>query len=230
MSFVVVATGFNREVATIRQSGVVVVAGGGDPVGLRSRIERAAAGAAGIMSYGMCGALADGLVIGDWVIGERLSGAVDAVCDPAWAAALAAKLPGARLGGYFADGRMIDTVAKKLALGERHSAIAVDMESHVAAAVAAERGLPFAILRCVSDGARHLLPHAITVSMRPDGGVDAKAMLRSLASRPGQAADVAKTSAGFIRAIRELKRGAMAVGPQMGLQSPSSQAIRHRSL
>ena len=214
---VVVATGFNREVATIRQGGVVVVAGGGDPVGLRQRIERAAAGAGGIMSYGMCGALADGLVIGDWVIGERLSGAVDVACDPDWAAALVAKLPGSRLGGYFADGRMIDTVSEKLALGERHDALAVDMESHVAAAVAAERGLPFAVLRCVSDGARHLLPHAITVSMRADGGVDAKAMLRSLASRPGQAADVARTSAGFMRAMRELKRGAAIVGPRMGL-------------
>lgn len=217
MGHVVVATGFNREVATIRQGGVVVVAGGGDPVGLRARIERAAAGAAGIMSYGMCGALADGLRIGDWVVGDQLSGAIEAQCDRDWAAALAAKLAGARLGGYFADGRMIDTVAEKLALGERHAALAVDMESHVAAAVAAERGLPFAILRCVSDGARHLLPHAITVSMRPDGGVDAKAMLRSLASRPGQAADVAKTSAGFMRAIRELRRGAATVGPRMAI-------------
>lgn len=216
---VAVATGFNREVATIRQPGVVVVAGGGDPVGLRARIERAAAGAAGIMSYGMCGALADGLVIGDWVIGDRLWGAVEATCDPAWAAVLLERLPSARAGGYFADGRMIDTVAEKLALGQRHAALAVDMESHVAAAVAGERGLPFAILRCVSDGARHLLPHAITVSMRADGGVDAGAMLRSLVGRPGQAADVARTSAGFMRAMRELRRGAAMIGPRMGLHS-----------
>jgi adenosylhomocysteine nucleosidase len=214
---VVVATGFNREAATLRQPGIVTVVGGGDPVALRARIEGAAAGAAGIMSFGMTGALVDGLAIGDWVIGNRLSGAIEMECDPDWAAALLAKLPGARMGGFFADGRMIDTVAEKLALGERHHALAVDMESHIAAAVAAERGLPFAILRCVSDGARHLLPHAITVSMRPDGGVDAKAMLRSLAARPGQAADVAKTSAGFMKAIGELKRGAARAGPRMGL-------------
>ena len=217
LGHVVVATGFNREVATIRQSGVVVVAGGSNPVGLRARIEQATAGAAGIMSYGMCGALADGLVIGDWIIGDRLSGAVDAECDPSWAAALLERLPKARVGGYFADGRMIDTVAEKLALGERHAALAVDMESHVAAAVALERGLPFAILRCVSDGARHLLPHAITVSMRADGGVDAGAMLHSLVARPGQAGDVARTSAGFMRAMQELKRGAAMVEPRMGL-------------
>jgi hypothetical protein len=214
---VVVATGFNREVATLRQSGIVVVAGGGDPVGLRAKIEAAASGAAGILSYGMTGALADGLVIGDWIVGDRLSGAIEVECDPDWAAALVDRLPGARLGGFFADGRMIDSIAEKLALGVRHDALAVDMESHVAAAVAVERKLPFAIVRCISDGARHMLPHAITVSMRPDGGLDARAMLRSLAARPGQAADIARTTAGFGKAIRELKRGAVRIGPRMAL-------------
>jgi hypothetical protein len=215
---VIVATGFNREVATVRQRGVVVVAGGGDPVGLRARIEAAADGAAGIVSYGMCGALVDGLVIGDWVVGDRLSGAIEMPCDPAWVRAIAGKLPHARIGGFFADGRMIDTVAEKLALGTTHGALAVDMESQIAGAVAAERGLPFAIVRCVSDGARHLLPHAITVSMRADGGVDKAAMLRSLAARPGQIADVARTGAGFAKAMRELARGAAQVGARMGLE------------
>jgi len=217
VSHVVVATGFTHEVRTLRQPGVVVVAGGGDAVGLRRNLELAAAGAAGIASYGMAGALADGLAIGDWVVADRLSGAIEVACDPAWRDALAARLPNARVGGFFADGRMIDTVAEKLALGERHDALAVDMESHVAAAVATERGLPFAIVRCVSDGARHLLPHAITVSMRPDGGVDGKAMLRSLARRPGQVADVARTTAGFARAMRELKRGAALLGTRLAL-------------
>lgn len=214
---VVVATGFNREVETIRQPGVVVVAGGGDPLGLRRKVEQAAAGAAGIVSYGMAGALADGLAIGDWVVGDHLSGAIELDCDRDWREALVAKLPGAQIGGFFADGRMIDTVAEKLALGERHNALAVDMESHVAGAVAAERGLPFAIVRCVSDGARHLLPHAITVSMRPDGGVNARAMFASLAARPTQIADLARTTAGFAKAMRELKKGAARIGPRMGL-------------
>ena len=111
---------------------------------------------------------------------------------------------------------MIDTVAEKLALGERHAALAVDMESHVAAAVAAERGLPFAILRCVSDGARHRMPPAFAASMQPDGGVNAVAMLRSLATHPAQLADFAATSAGFLRAMRALQRGAAMIGPRMG--------------
>lgn len=215
MSEVVVVTGFNREVATLRQPGVRVIAGGGDGAGLRARLEQEAHGALGIVSYGMTGALADGLAIGDWVVGDRLSGTVETDCDPAWRDALLARLPGGRLGGFFADGRMIDTVEEKLSLGRRYHALAVDMESHVAAAVAAERGLPFAIVRCVSDGARHVLPHAITVSMRPDGAVDGKAMLRSLASRPGQVTDVARTLAGFAKAMRELQRGATHLGPRL---------------
>ena len=215
---VVLATGFNREAACVAGlAGVVPVAGGGDPVALRQRIETAAAGSGGIVSFGMCGALVDGLRIGDWIVADRLTGAIDIACDSAWSAALLAKLPGARAGGFFADGRMIDTVAEKLALGERHGALGVDMESHVAGAVAAEHGLPFAILRCVSDGARHLLPHAITVSMRPDGGVDGRAMLASVARRPGQIADIARTTAGFAKAIRALKAGAIRVGPRMAL-------------
>lgn len=212
MSEVVVVTGFNREVATLRQPGVRVIAGGGDEAGLRAKLEHLADGALGIASYGMTGALADGLAIGDWVVGNRISGAVELECDQAWRDALLDRLPGARAGGFFADGRMIDTVEEKLALGVRFQALAVDMESHVAAAIAAERGLPFAIVRCVSDGARHLLPHAITVSMRPDGGVDGMAMLRSLAARPAQIADVGRTIAGFMKAMRELERGAARMG------------------
>lgn len=215
---VVVATGFNRETACVANlAGVVAVAGGGDPVALRRRIETAAAGSSGILSFGMTGALVDGLVIGDWVIADRLRGAIDLDCDTGWTNALAARLPEARIGGFFADGRMIDTVAEKLALGQRHDALAVDMESHVAGAVAAERGLPFAIVRCVSDGARHLLPHAITVSMRPDGGVNLRAMLRSLAVSPRQVADVTRTARGFAKAMRALEIGAHRIGPHMAL-------------
>ncbi len=57
MGHVVVATGFNREVACLNgMAGIVAVAGGGDPIALRQRIEAAAAGAAGIVSFGMTGA------------------------------------------------------------------------------------------------------------------------------------------------------------------------------
>ncbi len=217
MSHILVATGVKREAATLRQPGLVVIPGGGDPIGLRAKLEAAAEGARGIVSFGMAGALADGLAIGDWVIGDRLCGTVEASCDLAWAAALAAQLPGARIGGVYADGRMIGTATEKLSIGAAQEALAVDMESHIAAAVAAEYGLPFAIVRCISDIARHEMPPAITVAMRADGGVDVAAVLRSLVTRPGQVPDMIATVAGFAWAMGTLKRGAVRIGPQMGL-------------
>ncbi|WP_293977258.1 phosphorylase [Sphingomonas sp.] len=216
MSHVIAATGFNREAALIRQPGVVTVAGGGDAAGLAIALDAAAVGAIGIISFGLTGALADGLAIGDWVVGDRIAGGFDLACDPAWRDALVARLPAARIGGFFADGRMIDTVAEKRALGTKHGALAVDMESHVAARIAAAHGLPFTILRCISDGVDHLLPHAITVCMKPDGTMDGAAMLRSLAARPTQIPDFTRTMAGFAKAFRALGHGAALVGPRMG--------------
>ena len=213
---IIVATGFTREVRTVEAAGIVAVAGGGMAERLEERLHAAAKqGATGIVSYGLTGGLADGLRIGDWVVGSRLTGEIDLMCDPAWRDAIAARLPGARVGGFFADGRMIDTIAEKRALGVTHDALAVDMESHVAARVARAHGLPFAIARIVSDEVDHLLPHAITVSMRPDGGFDRARMRASLAADPGQMRDVVQTMAQFLAGFRGLRRGAKAMGERL---------------
>jgi hypothetical protein len=110
---------------------------------------------------------------------------------------------------------MIDTIVEKRALGVTHNALAVDMESHVAAGVARAHGLPFAIARIVSDEVGHLLPHAITVSMRPDGGFDRTAMRASLAVDPGQMRDVTQTMAQFAAGFRGLRSGAKLMGERL---------------
>ena len=53
--------------------------------------------------------------------------------------------------------------------------------------------------------------------MRPDGGVDAAAVLRSLAARPGQIAALATTGWGFFGAMRSLRRGGAALGERLSL-------------
>jgi hopanoid-associated phosphorylase len=210
---IIVVTGFTREVRTVEGPGIVAIAGGGAPAQLERALDAAAAaGARGIVSYGLTGGLAEGLRIGDWIVGDRLTGAIDHDCHSDWRDAIAASLPGARVGTFFADGRMIDTVAEKRALGARHGALAVDMESHVAAKVARAHDLPFAIVRIVSDEVGHLLPHAITVSMRPDGGFNREAMRRSLADDPAQMRDVIQTMAQFATGFRGLRRGARLLG------------------
>lgn len=213
---IIVATGFTREVRTVSGPGIVAIAGGGVARDLEERLDAAAReGAAGIVSYGLAGGLADGFAVGDWVVGTRLRGTIEHECHPGWRDAISACLPNSRIGGFFADGRMIDTVAEKRALGAEHAALAVDMESHVAARVARAHGLPFAIVRIISDGVDHLLPHAITVSMRPDGGFDRMRMRTSLAAAPGQMRDVVQTMKQFAAGFRGLRAGARKMGERL---------------
>jgi nucleoside phosphorylase len=110
---------------------------------------------------------------------------------------------------------MIDTIAEKRALGVKHNALAVDMESHVAAGVAKAHGLPFAIVRIISDEVDHLLPHAITVSMRADGGFDRTRMRASLAEEPEQMRDVVQTMIQFAIGFRGLRSGARLMGERL---------------
>ncbi|WP_338663980.1 hopanoid-associated phosphorylase [Pararoseomonas sp. SCSIO 73927] len=201
---VLVATGLLREARILSGPGVQVVAGGGDAARLEAKLDRQAPGAAGILSIGIAGGLAPGLRPGDWVVDG----------DPAWAARLAAAL-GARRGGIIGQDRMAADTAEKAALNRGTGALAVDMESHVAARVAARHGLPFAAARVVSDGADRSLPPAARVGMRPDGGMDLPAVLLSLARNPLQLPALIRTGWEAERAFRALLRGHDRLGPAL---------------
>ena len=215
MGDVILVTGLNREADQVSGDGIRKVVGGGDPLALAAKLADLAGGAAGIISFGMAGALDPSLRLGDWVIGQTLSGICDAQCDPAWVAALARCLPDARIGPCFADGQMIATADGKRTLASRHHAIAVDMESHIAARAAAEAGLPFAILRCISDEAAANLPPAIAVSMAAGGGLAPGAILGSLLKQPGQIPALIRSTTGFARAIATLRPTAQACAPRL---------------
>jgi nucleoside phosphorylase len=60
------------------------------------------------------------------------------------------------------------------------------MESHIAARVAAEHGLPFAVVRVVIDPADQALPAAAEVGLREDGSPNLPAVLQSVAQHPTQ--------------------------------------------
>jgi adenosylhomocysteine nucleosidase len=210
-----VATGFTREARIVAQPGVTAIPGGGIAATLERLLEEQAPNACAIASFGLTGALADGLRIGDWIIGDRLAGAVETETDRAWRDAVIRRLPDARVGAFYADGSMIASVEAKRALGRDHRALAVDMESHIAARVAARHGLPFMVVRIVSDGVDHMLPPAITVSMKPGGAIDTAAMLGSLLRQPGQLPVFTSTIIGAAKAFRGLARGHAAIGPRL---------------
>jgi len=97
-------------------------------------------------------------------------------------------------------------------------AAAVDTESHIAAAVAAKHGLPFAAFRVIADSARRRLPPVASVALAPDGKIDRTAVLRSLTGTPGQIPSLLRTAVDARRAFRALLRGRRLLGP--GLAYP----------
>ena len=100
---------------------------------------------------------------------------------------------------------MVVDAAGKAALHASTGALAVDMESHVAAAFAAAHGLPFAALRVISDGADRALPRAAQAGMKPDGGMDVLAVLKALARDPRQLPALIRTGLEAEVAFRQLK-------------------------
>lgn len=188
-------------------SGVECLAIGGSAQTLEGQL----AGAVGIVSFGMAGALSPELQIGDWVIGERVTGAFAGECDVRWSAGLARAMPQARLGAVYADGRLIGDPAEKSSLFKEKGALAADMESHSVAEAAARAGVPFAILRCISDEALHALPPAIAVAMRPDGSLALGAILNSILRSPLQLPKIFETLSHFNRAYGALRQGAATI-------------------
>ena len=94
----------------------------------------------------------------------------------------------------------------KAALYGKTGAVAVDMESQVAARFAAARRLPLAALRVISDDASHVLPPAALVAMKPDGGIAIGRVLKSLLRHPLQAPALIRTARASNKAFAELLR------------------------
>ena len=200
----------------LRSAGVTVICGGSDARGLAAKLAEAAHSASAIISFGMSGALSPVLRIGDWVIGNRLCGKIEAECDPAWLTALQCLMPSARVGPCYADGSLISDPAEKHALAVSHGLLIADMESHIAAETAARAGLPFAILRCVSDEAAHALPPAIAVAMRPDGRIALGAILKSVIGNPRQLIDIRQTLGHFNQGYAAMRRDSSAIIGRLG--------------
>lgn len=217
---IVAVSGLASEARIAVGPGVRAIAAAGDPQRLAHLLEREVArGACGIMSFGIAGGLVENIEAGTWLIGRAVvAGEARWPCDAAWADMLAARLPGA-IGADLAgvDAPVMRRGAKQ-ALQRATGAVAVDTESHVAAAIAAKRGLPFAAFRVVADSARRSLPPVASIALTQDGGVSHAAVLRSLARSPSQIPSVLRTAVDARKAFRALLRGRRRLG--RGLAHP----------
>jgi adenosylhomocysteine nucleosidase len=217
VSPVIAIVGLRREATIAAGAGVETIVAGAARMRLPQRLERAIAdGGRAIVSFGLAGGLDPDLAPGTCVIGRAilLLGGERLAVDRVWADRLAEVLPDAYRADIAACDRPLAEVAAKRALRQATGASAVDMESAVAAKLAAAHGLPFAALRVICDPAERALPPAALAGFADDGRTDFGAILRSLAAAPGQLPALLRLARDAQRAFAELRhcRKALATG------------------
>ena len=211
---VLAVTGLAFEARLAAGPGVVTIRAGGDPVRLRAMLDaRGKPQCWAVISIGIAGGLDPALVPGDVIVATGV-----AAPDRRHAASmdiargLASRLSTHPKRVLLADLAGVDEAVMsphaKRALRSATGALAVDMESHVAAAYAAQHGLPFAAVRVVCDPANRALPELISAALRPDGEVSLPGVLGGLLRRPMQVfamTQLARDAAAGFRALRHCR-------------------------
>jgi len=205
---VIAVTGMAFEARIARGHGVEAVFAARADRLERALAEATARGCAGIVSFGTAGGLAPDLAPGALVIADAIDGPFGRVqTDPAWSARLVAALHETPVWARVTRGTMAAVSApviseqEKASLHRAKGALAVDMESHIAAAFAASRGVPFAVCRAIVDPAWRTLPRAATAGLRDDGSTAILPILRELLKQPSQLGPLLQV-AGDARAAR----------------------------
>jgi len=220
---VLVVTGMRREAACVMGEGVVPICSGASVAQLRLQLERLKERRfSAVVSFGLAGALdsalrAGDIVVADTVVAGKVRHATHCRFSDALAEGAAAKgckvVPGAIVG---VDEPAMDRTAKTF-LRESAQAHAVDMESHLAADFARESGVPFAVLRAISDPAARALPPLAAKALTPKGDIDGKIVARELVRAPHQIGGLILAGLDSRAAFQSLGRCGPLLGPLLRL-------------
>jgi adenosylhomocysteine nucleosidase len=211
---IIAVSGLVKEARIADGPGVKTVAGGTNAVLLRQKLERAIGeGADGLISIGIAGGVAPSLKTGDCVVGSAvLEGNKRFLPDAGWTARMLAKLPHALPGLVVGADEVMATAWAKDALFRATGAYAVDMESHVVARAATTHGLPFAVLRTISDSAGTTLPLLVATAVTESGHIDYGRVMSSLLTNPRQIPALLQTARESKAAFEALLRCRRALG------------------
>jgi adenosylhomocysteine nucleosidase len=208
---VLIVTGLVQEARIAAGPGMTVICSSSDPRQLRALLTVFDPSTIrGVISFGVAGGLDPTLKSGDVVVAtEVLAG------DTRWLTGLALNeeliasvaLGRRRVvrGGLAGAEQVVGARSLKAALHLETGAAAVDMESHIAAAYAAEAGLPFAALRVISDPASRALPPLAMAAIKPNGHIDLRKVLSGLARNPMTLRALVSTGIDFNRALKSLR-------------------------
>jgi hopanoid-associated phosphorylase len=189
---------------------------------LGAAIEQRAGACAGILSFGVAGGLDPALSPGAIIVATSVrdaSNGISTQADPDWVRALMQALPQAVSGALAGSDTAVATLADKAALHAASGALAVDMESHIAARIARSQGLPFAACRVVIDPATRAVPPLALAGMGSDGRTDVGAVMAGLLKAPWQLPALMRLGRDASAARASLSALRQAVGQDFGLGS-----------
>jgi hopanoid-associated phosphorylase len=223
---VVAAAGLGFEARIAQGPGVKVVYGQSREQYRKYLHAHAKSGASGLISIGVAGGLSPELRPGDVVVASSVitAGRMSQTCRD-WSRSILNVVPDAYHRPVFASDATITSVLEKKALWNATGAAAVDMESGLTAEIAAQYGLPFAVLRVVLDPAHRAIPPSALAGARDDGETDPWAVVKALATRPGDLPGLLRLANDTRRASQALLRSRQALGPFLGLFAPRTAAL-----
>jgi len=232
----VAVTGLAFEARIMAGPGVTVVCGGGQIQFRRSLEAAIRKGCHGVLSFGIAGGLAPHLKPGAGVVARNIIAENGRYAsDNEWSQSLIEAVKGRasrfapRQDVSFGDiaGTDVHVACRhaKRRLHEKTGAVAIDMESHVAARIAVEHRVPFAAFRVVTDPSHRALPPAALVATSADGRVDFQSVMRSLIQQPKQVPTLLRLALDSWAARQALIPARRLFGPNLGLPDLSEHLL-----
>ena len=200
---------------------LLIVSGMGPAAATRAAQDLVAAGAQGLVSFGLAGALDPQLRAGTVILPHHIAdgaGRVLAAYEP-WRDRLAAAVAGGADHPATVGGTLL-SVAQPLTTGQSKAqaraatgGCAVDMESFAIAHVAAQKGVRFLVARVIIDGATDVLPRSVIRATDAFGAVSLTRLLLGLARAPTDLPALLRLPARYRAALRALRAlGALDLG------------------
>ncbi len=180
-----------------------------------------AEGAHALISFGLAGALVPGLAPGALLLPREVIGIdsgqifpVDAawharVVDAARACNLSLRAEDSLAGSDLA----VTVAADKANLAAACGAVAVDMESHVVAAVARRHGLPLLVVRAVADPAERGSPALALAGVGPEGETRPWTVARHVVRAPWALPALLRLAADSRAGLAALRDAVTRLGP-----------------
>jgi len=180
--------------------------------------ELLASGCSALMSFGLGGGLSPELTAGQVVVADRviLPDGDEIPTAKNWRERLLAVLPrngGVMVGAVAGSETIVANPQAKQEIYDATAAVAIDMESHRVAGIAARAGVPFLVIRAVSDASDQTIPKTAIGAISENGTPLYGKVISRIIRQPGDLPKLMRLSKDSERALASLRRVALAAGP-----------------